>query len=303
MPSNQLGWIKFRQSRPLGGRIRSVTLRWNRTHWQVSFLVETGHKAPLVSLERGRVGVDRGVATAVATSDGRFFHRVFLTDGERERLRRLEKQRHRCRPGSRRRRPCITKINAVRERERNRRRDFHAQTAAELLPGMALVVLENLNISGMTASAKGTLDRPGTNVRAKAGLNSAIPDKGWYGFEPAVRNVARRTGAEIRKIHPARTSQTCPVCRMVDADSRKSQAKFVCTSCGHAEHADTVGAINTLAAGHGGHRTWRPRGCPVREASTGPPGNRPGADLNKVGISHPRSREDVKAGPDSPACA
>ena len=31
----------------------------------------------------------------------------------------------------------------------------------------------------MTASAKGTLEEPGTNVRQKSGLNAAILDQGW----------------------------------------------------------------------------------------------------------------------------
>ncbi|MCX4448556.1 zinc ribbon domain-containing protein [Streptomyces sp. NBC_01789] len=94
--------------------------------------------------------------------------------------------------------------------------------------------------------------------------------KGWYGLETALRSAARTTGTRIRKINPAYTSQTCPVCKRADAASRKSQAEFVCTACSHAEHADAVGAKNTLAAGHGGYRTWSPPGVDRgREASTG----------------------------------
>ncbi|MFD1662580.1 zinc ribbon domain-containing protein [Streptomyces caeni] len=65
----------------------------------------------------------------------------------------------------------------------------------------------------------------------------------------AVRNRARRTGTTVRTANPAYTSLTCPACGYVHPDNRKSRATFVCTSCGHGEHADTVGAKNTLARG------------------------------------------------------
>ncbi|MFF4570319.1 RNA-guided endonuclease InsQ/TnpB family protein [Streptomyces sp. NPDC001410] len=264
----KLGWVIFRWSRPLGGPVKSATVSREGKHWYISFLVETGAKETTVSLKRGRVGVDRGVATLAATSDGRFFDRAFLTVGEAERYRRLQQRHARTRKGSKRRQACRTKMRAIMGRVRHRRQDFHAQTACQVVDGNALVVLEDLNVASMTARAKGTIAHPGTRVRQKAGLNRAILDKGWHSFELAVRNRARHTGAEVRTVHPANTSVTCPVCGYVHPDNRKSQAKFVCTACGHREHADTVGAKNTLARGHAGHRAWRPRRRPVREAPT-----------------------------------
>ncbi|WP_243710989.1 transposase [Actinomadura sp. KC216] len=266
----KMGWIRFRWSRPLGGTIRSATLKRDGSQWHISFLVETGEPERSVSLERGRVGIDRGIVQAVATSDGRFFDRAFLTPGERQRLLRLERQCHRCRPGSRRREAVKAKIRTIRRRERDRRADFCGQTAATVVRGNALVVLEALNTRGMTASAKGTMEQPGTNVAAKSALNRKILDKGWRMFELACRNKARHAGTAVLTVNPAYTSQTCPNsgCGHVHPDNRKSQAKFVCTACGHHEHADTVGAKNVLARGHSGHRAWRPRDAPVCEAPT-----------------------------------
>ena len=34
----------------------------------------------------------------------------------------------------------------------------------------------------MSASARGTIEEPGRNVRAKSGLNKAILDQGWFEF-------------------------------------------------------------------------------------------------------------------------
>ncbi|MFD5749402.1 RNA-guided endonuclease InsQ/TnpB family protein [Streptomyces sp. NPDC127033] len=277
----KLGWVRFRLARPLGGTVRSVTFRRDGSRWQLSFLVDTPEKARTVSLARGRIGLDRGVVTAVVTSEADpetgtgFFDREFLSTGEAERYVRLQRRLARSRKGSNRRRRLRAAMTVVMRRVRRRRADFQHRTARELVHGNALVVLEDLNIKGMTASAKGTASRPGRMVAQKTGLNRAIRNKGWYGLETALHSVARTTGTRIRKVNPAYTSQTCPKCGHVDADSRKNQAEFACTRCAHTEHADVVGAKNTLAAGHGGYRTWSPpgvgRGC---EASTGPPGYR-----------------------------
>src|ERR1700722_19384880 len=41
------------------------------------------------------------------------------------------------------------------------------------------------------------------------------------------------------------------VCGQVDADSRESQARFVCTACGYADNADVNAARNIAAGGRG----------------------------------------------------
>lgn len=46
----------------------------------------------------------------------------------------------------------------------------------------AVVVLENLKIGNMSASAAGTIDTPSVNVQQKSGLNKAILDQSWSEF-------------------------------------------------------------------------------------------------------------------------
>jgi transposase len=54
-------------------------------------------------------------------------------------------------------------------------------------------------------------------------------------------------GSELQ-VNPASTSLTRPQCGVADATSRRSQSEFVCTACGHADHADVVGARNEKPA-------------------------------------------------------
>jgi transposase len=44
-----------------------------------------------------------------------------------------------------------------------------------------VIRVEDLKIPNMVRSARGTIQVPGTNVRAKAGLNRSIHANGWVG--------------------------------------------------------------------------------------------------------------------------
>lgn len=244
----KFGWVRLRWSRPLGGVLRSVTIARDGRHWFVSFLVEDGQATP--ETHPGPVvGIDRGVVVAATTSDGDFHDRPFIAGGEAQRYRRLQQQLARTRKGSNRRKRVVAELGVVMRRVRSRRVDFNAQLAATLTSRYGTVVLEDLKTKNMTASAKGTIEQPGSRVAQKSGLNKAILDKGWYGLELAVSNAARYTGSKMIRVPAAYTSQTCSACKVVDAVSRESQARFACTSCGYVEHADVNAAKNIKAAG------------------------------------------------------
>ena len=57
---------------------------------------------------------------------------------------------------------------------------------------------------------------------------------------------ARRAGLRLTSVWPARSSQTCSRCSRVDPKSRKTQAEFECTGCGHQDNAD-VNASTVIA--------------------------------------------------------
>jgi putative transposase len=246
----KLGWVRFRWSRPLGGEIRSATVSRKGGRWYVSFLVEDGARTPERHAMPGTaVGIDRGVVVAATTSGGEFFDRDFIRPSEAGRYRRLQQRLARCAKGSKNRATVQHAMGRIMARVTDRRADFWAHKANRICQRNALVVLEDLKTRNMTASAAGTAEAPGSRVRQKAGLNRAILDKGWHRGEFALRNAARYTGTTVVVVNPAYTSQTCNRCGVVDPDSRKSQAKFGCTACGHTEHADVNAARNIKAAG------------------------------------------------------
>jgi putative transposase len=254
----KLGWVKFRTSRSLQGEtIRSATLTREGQHWFVSFLVDDGITNPAEHASPGTaVGVDRGVAVAVATSSGELLDRAFTTPGERRRALRLQRKLSRAAKGSANRNKTRAALGKVRARERRRRQDFCQKTAHRLAHNNALVVLEKLPVATMTRRVKPVADpaKPGQYLpnggSAKSGLNRAILSKGWHRFELALKSAARYSGTQVVKVPAAFTSLRCSACGHVDPKSRESQAVFRCTHCSRpAEHADVNAAKNILAAG------------------------------------------------------
>jgi putative transposase len=254
----KLGWVKFRLTRSLHDVvIRSATLTKQGRHWYLSLLVNDGIEAPTDhAAPDTAVGVDRGVAVAVATSVGELLDRAFVTEGERRRALGLQRKLSRAANGSANRNKTRTNLAELRARERRRRQDFCQKTAHQLAHTNALVVLEKLPAKNMTRRAQPAPDpdNPGrylpNGAAAKSGLNKAILSKGWYRFEQALTSVSRYTGTTVVKVPAAFTSQRCSACGHVDPKSRESQAVFRCTHCSRpAEHADVNAAKNILAAG------------------------------------------------------
>jgi putative transposase len=104
------------------------------------------------------------------------------------------------------------------------------------------IAIEALNVRNMMHSAKGTTQRPGSNVRAKARLNFAIADAGWTLFASMLHAKAEEAGRTVIEVDPRYTSQTCSACAWVEAASRISQAAFICTNCGLQLDADVNAA-------------------------------------------------------------
>jgi putative transposase len=137
-------------------------------------------------------------------------------------------------------------IARLRAREVDRRRDWAEKLSTDLARRFDTIRVEDLKICNMTRSARGTIERPGRNVRQKAGLNRHIMASGWGRL---VARLEDKATGRVEKVSPRFTSQRCSGCGHVASESRESQARFRCTVCSFACNADVNAAIN-IAAGH-----------------------------------------------------
>jgi putative transposase len=241
----KVGWVRLRWSREMPPDVKSYRITRDRAgRWHVAFAAVP---APIPAPGNGHAaGIDRGVAVSAALSTGELLHTPNLTAGERKRMLRLERRLARAKRGSNRRGRLKLAIARLRARETDRRKDWAEKASTGIARRFDLIRVEDLKIGNMTRSAKGTTGNPGRNVRAKSGLNREILRSGWGLL---IRRLEEKAPGRVEKVKPHFTSQRCSACGHVDAKSRQSQARFVCTACGFAGHAD-VNAARNIAAGH-----------------------------------------------------
>ena len=274
----KLGWVAFRQSRPVQGRVRNITVSREGCHWYISFCVEGAFTLPNAGLPA--IGLDLGVARSVTTSTGEVFAFPVATSKEDRRMRFLQRRASRRLKGSVRRRLAYEAVARLRRHLANRRRDAAHKLSTRLATTHASIVIEDLKLKDMTASAAGTPAAPGHNVRAKSRLNRGMLAQGHADFRRMLSYKCERSGARLLAVDPAFTSQTCSQCGHCASENRKSQAVFRCVACGSHINADQNAALNILAAGQG-------RVCAGRLGVT------PAGELR----THPRSRLRKQPGP------
>ncbi|MEV5079015.1 transposase [Streptomyces sp. NPDC056159] len=240
------GWVRFRTTRPDLPKAKTFRVTFRNGQWHIAFAVIPEPVG--ASGTGGVIGVDRGVRITAALSDGRKLNCPQLTVRERARIRKHQRRAARAPKGSECKRAEHAKVAKLKAREAGRHKDWCEKTSTMLARSYDLVRFEKLNIKNMTASAKGTIEQPGRNVRAKAGLNRAILAQGWGLLRRRTQEKAPGRGEDV----PAQyTSLRCSACGWIEKNSRKSQAEFVCVSCGFSCNADENAAQN-VAAGQGG---------------------------------------------------
>lgn len=240
----KVGWVKLVRG---GGNphedgvAKQVVLRHDGRRWRAFVFYEVEVERRLDDSEV--LGVDMNIGQ-IATSDGRFY---FLPDLEKKERRRRKYQRRMARQvkGSNRRKDTGKKIARVSRKIANIRKNWIHHTTRKIVEKCGTIAVESLNVKGMTASAKGTVENPGRDVRWKTGLNRGMLN---MAFAEIRRSLEYKCGRLI-EVNPAYTSQTCSECGHADKENRKTQQRFLCVSCGFASNADTNAAMNIRRLG------------------------------------------------------
>jgi putative transposase len=210
-------------------------------------------------LRSASLGLDRGVALPLVSSDHKEFGFTAIQAG------RLEKQaRHKKRWQRRLARRTKGSSGYLKAKQRvarysrygaDVRRDVGHKTSYVLAqnPRIKLYVFEALKIKNMTRKAKPKQDEGGkwlrNGARAKSGLNRSILASTWAQTKTYLQYKARRQGKLVIEVPAFYSSQECAACGHTHPDNRKSQSEFVCQRCGNTENADHNAAKVIAARG------------------------------------------------------
>lgn len=248
----KLGWVRLRMSQPVEGVLRNVSITREGAKWFASLQVENRETLPALDLHHAgpTLGIDLGLAAFAATSDGALVAPLKALARQQVRLKRYQRSVARKKRGSANRKKAVARLGALHRRIAHQRSDWLHKLTTDLADAHPVIALEDLRIKNMSASAAGTVEAPGKNVRAKAGLNRGILDAAWGEFARQITYKVEWRGGRVILVNPAYTSRICRCCGHEAAENRKTQSVFACVACGHAENADVHAAKNILAAGH-----------------------------------------------------
>jgi putative transposase len=208
-------------------------------------------------------GVDRGVAVTAALPDGTLLRMPKFLAEARKTIAGLSQERELHKKGSPEWRRANKRLARAYGKSRHQSENWARHTAAEIVGRYGVVALERLELRNMTRSAKGTLESPGKNVRAKSGLNRSLADAALGRLACWICVKAEEAGRRVYKVPAVNSSRECAACGHTDAGNRPTQARFVCLACGHAEHADVNAAQVLAARGQAADARWAAMGSPL----------------------------------------
>ena len=273
--------------------------------WHVSINVQFTPDNPYVmspahptrpQRDGGTVGVDLGVNHLATLSDGtQVPNRRFLVRSQQElaRLMRRRDRQHRagspdcfhpdgthkkdrCRWEDKSRAAQTTQAQITRLHDllARRRAGYLHEVTKHLATSYAKIGIEDLSVSGMTASAKPNedSDQPGHYLpnrrKAKAGLNRAILDAGFFEFRRQLDYKTSRYGSVLHVAgRYAATSKTCSACGWEKPNLTLADRTFECDHCGLVLDRDHNAALNIRALACGGAAPMeRERPVPVGAA-------------------------------------
>ncbi len=232
------------------GTPKTLTIKRQAGKWFAICAVEY----PEAVLQRnqaytGRMaGMDVGCSSLAVTSDEDYIDNPRNLKQAREKLTAAQKALSRKTRGSKRRAKARLKVSALHGQVARKRKDFLHQLSAAIVFLYSVVAVEKLLLSNMTRSARGTVEKPGRNVKQKAGLNRSLLDASIGALFSLIAYKAEEAGTRFVKVAPHHTSQNCFWCGH-KVPKELSVRVHICPSCGFTQDRDYNAALNILAKG------------------------------------------------------
>jgi putative transposase len=225
----KIGWVNYRDSRPVEGKIKRATVRHKASGWYVSLCCEVDMNPPVPKRSPdGIIGVDLGLNDFVVTSEGEHIPAPRFYRKAQRKLAKAQRALSRCKRGSKRRAKAVAKVARLHEKVANARADFLHKLSSRLVSENQGVIAEDLAIKGL----------------GRTRLAKSVHDAGWGEF---LRQLDYKTLWQgkvfwcIDRFFPStKLHAACGTLNEVSLSDRV----FVCQGCGGIVNRDENAARN-----------------------------------------------------------
>jgi putative transposase len=232
----RIGWLRCSENLPTGVLLKNVTVSRQANHWFVSFKVPYARKTqPLEN--QSIVGVDLGIKTLATVSEGTIFENRRPYRQHKRKLRWAQRQaskkyiKGKSNPNqSKNYQKAQAKVAQIHYKIACIRKDTLHQVTTQLAQNHGEVVIEDLNVKGMSRNHK---------------LSSAILDGGFYEFRRQLTYKCDWYGSKLTvvdRFYPS--SKTCSGCSKVKKELALKERTYCCEHCGLKIDRDLNAAIN-----------------------------------------------------------
>ncbi len=200
------------------------------------------------------VGIDLGIKTFAVMSKGEKAENPSYRKLDR-RVRKLQRKLARQPKDSKRRNATRIRIAKLHNRIADTRKDFLHKLSTKIVNENQVIVLENLNVSGMVKNRK---------------LSRAISQQGWYEFRTLCEAKSEKFGREFKVISRWEpTSQICSDCGFKWGKIDLSIRSVLCLNCGTQQDRDENAARNIAQVGMGNRHDYKraQRDCQTMKGS------------------------------------
>jgi len=223
--TNELGWVKFKQHRPIVGETKGYTVRKDATgNWWISIHAEVEEKpVSRVWHDLRAIGFDLGCTNVVTLSNGEKVENPKFLKASQKKLAKAQRQKKWC------------AARYLHRKVRNQRTDFNHKLSRNLVEGFDIISCESINIKQL-------------KEETFKGIRKSMSDAAWAQLVQFVSYKAEEAGKIFTQVDPAYTSKTCSACGKIHKDFTFEKKTMRC-SCGHVEDRDINAAKNILTLG------------------------------------------------------
>ena len=192
-----IGSVKVKLHREMLGRIKQASVSLDGDgHWYIAFVCGGVPAQPLPTAGR-TVGIDVGITTFAALSDGTMVDNPRPYERAQRQLATAQRRVARRKRDSRRRRKAVVLLAKQHDRVQRVRLDFQHKTALGIVQCFDSIAVEDLNTKGL----------------ARMRLAKQVRDAAWAQFTTILAAKAESAGREFFRVDPRGTSQECSGCR------------------------------------------------------------------------------------------